>query len=230
MPRQGHSVTRSTKTAVARPRGRPRQFDYDEALTAALHTFWHRGFTGTSVDDLTAAMRINRPSLYAAFGNKDAAYAAAMDHYVATVGRDYVVALNAAAPLRTSLTAFFAAVIDVVTGRHGPTGCAIVCTLPAEAGGSPAARRQLSRALAAIDASVIARLRSARAAGELPVSADLPGLAQLVAGTMINISVRARSGAPPRELNRIARALVDLVAPGDAPVPRRRRPPTGNAR
>ena len=196
-----------------RRRGRPRQFDYDEALAAALQTFWHRGFTGTSVEHLTTAMRLNRPSLYAAFGNKDAAYAAAIDHYVATIGREYVMALHRAAPLRASLTAFFTAVIDVVTGRQGPTGCAIVCTLPAEAGSSPAARRQLARVLADIDAAVIARLRTARAAGELPASTNLPALAQLVAGTMINISIRARSGVSRGELTRIARSLVDLVTP-----------------
>ncbi|HSP96802.1 MAG TPA: TetR/AcrR family transcriptional regulator [Candidatus Dormibacteraeota bacterium] len=196
---------------MSRPRGRPRQFDYTTALDAALHTFWHRGFTGTSVDHLTAAMRLNRPSLYAAFGSKDAAFAAAMDHYMATVGRDYVQALNGAPTLREGLTAFFAAVIDVATGRRGPTGCAIVCTLPAEAGSSPTVRRQLARALAQVDAAVAARLKTARAAGELSAAADLRAVAQLIAGTMFALAIRARAGAPRRELTRIARTLVAVV-------------------
>ena len=133
-------MTRSTNGSSApRPRGRPRQFDYSAALDAALHTFWERGFTGTSLDHLTAAMGLNRPSLYAAFGNKDAVYAAAIAHYVDTVGGTYVAALNGRSTLREGLRAFFAAVIDVATGRHGPTGCALACTLPAEAGASPVA-------------------------------------------------------------------------------------------
>lgn len=213
MPRQDRSVPRSTKSAAAPRRGRPRQFDYDAALDAALRTFWQRGFTGTSVDHLTDAMRLNRPSLYAAFGNKDAAYAAAIDRYSSTTGRDYVAALNRPATLRAGLTAFFAAVVDVVTGRHGPTGCPIACTLPAEAGSSPAARRQLARAFTDIDAAVATRLRRARADGELRASADVNALAQLIAGTMFAMSIRGRSGAPRRELTRIARTLIDLVAP-----------------
>jgi AcrR family transcriptional regulator len=196
---------------VSRPRGRPRQFDYGTALDAALHTFWQRGFTGTSVDHLTAAMGLNRPSLYAAFGNKDAVYAAAIAHYLETVGREYVQALYEPPTLREGLTAFFAAVIDVATGRRGPTGCALACTLPAEAGSSPVARRQLARAFAEVDAAIAVRLKSARAAGELSADVDLPSLAQLIAGTMFAIAIRARAGAAPRELTRIARSLVDLT-------------------
>ena len=218
MSRQDRSVPRSTKPPGPAParRGRPRQFDYDEALDAALRTFWQRGFTGTSVDHLTEAMRLNRPSLYAAFGNKDAAYAAAIERYALTVGREFVAALNKPATLRAGLTAFFAAVIDVVTGRHGPTGCVVACTLPAEAGSSTVAREQLAGAFADIDAAVLARLRRARADGELPASADVQVLAQLIVGTMFGISVRGRSGASRRELTRIARAQVDLVAPPPA--------------
>ncbi|MFN8641627.1 MAG: TetR/AcrR family transcriptional regulator [Candidatus Binatia bacterium] len=193
-------MPRSTKPAAPAParRGRPRQFDYDAALDAALRTFWQRGFTGTSVDHLTEAMRLNRPSLYAAFGNKDAAYAAAIERYAGTLGREYVAALHEPATLRAGLMAFFAAVIDVVTGRHGPTGCVVACTLPAEAGRSPAARRQLAGAFADIDAAVLARLRRARAAGELPASADVNALAPLIVGTMFGISIRGRSGLAAR--------------------------------
>lgn len=213
MSRQDRSVPRSEKPAAPARRGRPRQFDYEEVLDAALRTFWRRGFAGTSVDDLTEAMGLNRPSLYAAFGNKDAAYAAAIQRYATTLGRGFVAALNEPATLRAGLTAFYAAVIDVVTGRHGPTGCVVACTLPAEAGRSTAARRQLAGAFADIDAAVLARLRRARADGELPASADLNALAQVIVGTMFGISIRGRSGASRRELTRIARALVDLVAP-----------------
>ncbi|MBX3024176.1 TetR/AcrR family transcriptional regulator [bacterium] len=204
-------MPRSTNAAAPRRRGRPRQFEYDAALDAALRAFWERGYAGTSIDHLTAAMGLNRPSLYAAFGNKDAVYAAAIAHYVDTVGRAYVAALNRPPALADALTAFFAAVIDVATGRHGPTGCALACTLPAEAGASPVARAQLARAFAQVDRAIAARLETARAAGQLAASADVRALAQLIAGTMFAIAIRARAGASRAELRRVAGALVALL-------------------
>lgn len=217
-------MPRSAKVTSGR-RGRPRQFDYDTALDAALHTFWERGFAGTSIDHLTDAMQLNRPSLYATFGNKDAVYAAAMAHYVETVGRRYVEALHAAPTLRDGLTAFFRAVIDVATGRDGPTGCALACTLPAEAGASPFAREQLAQAFAQVDGAIAARLKVARLAGELDATTtDLKSLAQLIAGTMFAIAIRARAGTSRAELRRIAAALVDRLT--DA-TPAARRPRGG---
>src|SRR5579859_7267292 len=68
---------------AARPKGRPRDFDVDRALDHALHVFWRKGYEGTSLSDLTRAMGINRPSLYAAFGNKEELFRKALDRYAA---------------------------------------------------------------------------------------------------------------------------------------------------
>ena len=65
-------------------RGRPREFDIDKALDRALGVFWRKGYEGTSLPDLTRAMRINRPSLYAAFGNKEELFKKAFERYRAT--------------------------------------------------------------------------------------------------------------------------------------------------
>jgi AcrR family transcriptional regulator len=209
-------------TAAPRKRGRPRQFDYDEALDAAVRTFWHRGFTATSLDHLTAAMRLNRPSVYAAFGNKDAAYGAALERYFATAGREFVAALATPGHVRESLATFFAAVIASVTGRWGPTGCMISCTLPAEAGHSAAARKRLAGAIAKIDAAILARLRAAHAAGELARDVDPTSAAQLVTNLLFSLAIRARAGSGRAELTKSARAFVDLIAPVG-------RPPKGRA-
>jgi AcrR family transcriptional regulator len=196
-----------TPARPARGRGRPRQFDYDQALDAALQTFWQRGFAATSLDHLTAAMRLNRPSVYAAFGNKDAIYTAAIQRYVAIAGRESLKALSRPR-VKDALTAFLAAIIDTATGRYGPNGCAICCTLPAEAGRSEAARRQLAEAIEQLDGALQGRLRAAVGAGELAADCDVRSLAQLFTGIAFSLSIRARAGAPRRELARIAKAMV----------------------
>ncbi len=201
-----------------RRRGRPRKFEHAAALDAALRTFWTRGYGGTSLDDLTAAMGMNRPSIYAAFGNKDAVYAAAVEHYVATIGARYVEPL-ADARLVTALMGFYRNVVDVVTGRHGPLGCIVACTLPAEAGTSAAARRQLANVLGRVDRAIHTRLVAARRAGELPPDADLGALAQAVTSGMLAISIRARAGASRAELFRLARSFVRMVAAGAVSAP-----------
>lgn len=199
-------------TPAPRRRGRPRQFEPDTALDAALQTFWRKGFQATSLDDLTAAMGMNRPSIYAAWGNKEAIYAAAMGRYVDTIGREFLVPLAAPLPLATALRRFFAAVIRVVCGAHGPLGCAISCTLPAEAGHLPEPQRMLAGVLHQIDGAVRRRLEAAQTAGELPAEADPHVTAQLVVGTMLSLALRARAGAPRAELTRIAHAAVRLIA------------------
>lgn len=207
-------------TPAPRRRGRPRRVARADALDAVLRTFWARGFAGTSLDDLSAATGMNRPSLYAAFGNKDAAYAAAVDHYVATVGQALLAPLLRGRSLAEDVAGFFAAVVEVVTGRYGPHGCIVACTLPAEAGVSPPARAQLASVLEQLDRAVEARLRVARRAGELPAGADLRVRAQLVTSGMLALSLRARAGTPRRALTRLGRAIAASVAGGDVPASR----------
>lgn len=196
-----------------RPRGRPKTYEHDTALDAALGVFWNKGYSGASLDDLTQAMEMSRPSVYAAFGNKKAIYEAAVNHYVATIGSLYFVPLRKESSLRAALLGFYAAQIDVVTGRHGPLGCVVACTMPAEAGESGPEREHLAAVLAQVDGALTARFRAARSAGELPKDADPAGLAQLVTNGMLALSIRARSGMPRRALTRLARDFVDLIVP-----------------
>lgn len=211
-------------TTLPRRRGRPRKFDHRTALDAALRTFWDRGYGGTSIDDLCTAMGMNRPSVYASFGNKDAVYAAAIEHYVATIGARYVAPFAVRGGLATALTGFYRAVVDTVTGRHGPLGCVVACTLPAEAGVSETARAQLARVLDRVDGAIRARLARAVDDGELPRDADVRALAEIVTSGMLGISIRARAGAPRPQLTRLARTFVSLVVAPSAPGRRRSAP------
>jgi TetR/AcrR family transcriptional regulator, copper-responsive repressor len=205
------SMPMSTRnTAGARKRGRPAEFDREAALDAALATFWRHGYGNASLGVLTAAMRINRPSLYGAFGNKQLLYAASVAHYVAKIGATYLAPL-AEPKIADALNGFFDAMIDGVTGKHGPRGCVVACTMPAEAGVSPAAQAQLAAVLGQIDGAWIARLTAAQAAGELAKRRDPSVLGQLVASGMLALSIRARAGAPKRTLRAIADEIVTAV-------------------
>jgi len=110
--------------------------------------------------------------------------------------------------------AFYDAIIDVVTGRYGPHGCIVACTLPAEAEVSPQARKQLARVLSDADRALGARIKLARDAGELPPAADPRALAALAASGTLALSIRARAGAPRRELRRLAQTFVTAVTGG----------------
>ncbi len=201
----------STRNATgARKRGRPAEFDREAALDAALETFWRRGYGNASLDELTTAMNINRPSLYGAFGNKEQLYAASVDHYVTKIGASYLAPL-AQPRVADALGGFFGAMIDGVTGKHGPRGCIVACTLPAEAGVSTAAQAQLAAVLDQIDGAWIARLAAAQGAGEIAKRRDVHVLGQLVASGMLALSIRARAGASKRTLRAIADEIVAAV-------------------
>jgi len=203
--------TKSTRKRPEVPRrGRPPEFQRSTALDAALATFWARGYSGASLEELTTAMDLNKPSLYAAFGNKEQLYEKAIDHYVANIGAAYLAPL-AAPGLRDALDGFFDAMIDGVSGKHGPRGCVVACTLPAEAGISSGARAKLAAVLTQLDAALVARIIAAQQAGEVAKRRDPRSLGQLVTSGMLAISIRARAGAAKRSLRAIADEIVAAV-------------------
>src|SRR3954463_10083608 len=105
--------------------GRPRSFDVDRALEAALAVFWRKGFEGTSLPDLTEAMGINRPSLYAAFGNKEALFRKALDRYAQGPAQYVNEALNAPTA-RQVVQQLLDGVIEMATDKRNPRGCLMV--------------------------------------------------------------------------------------------------------
>src|SRR5438046_9448921 len=104
------------------PRGRPRTFDVDKALDRALNVFWRKGFEGASLPDLTRAMRINRPSLYAAFGNKEQLFRKALDRYAEGPAR-YVREALEESTARAVAQQLLRGTIDLATDRRHPRGC-----------------------------------------------------------------------------------------------------------
>src|SRR5688500_17890997 len=107
---------------LAVPRGRPRAFDADKALDRALKVFWKKGYEGASLPDLTKAMGINRPSLYAAFGNKEALFRKALARYAAGPAA-YVCRAMEARTARAVFEQLLAGAIEMQADRRNPRGC-----------------------------------------------------------------------------------------------------------
>ena len=117
--------------------GRPRSIDRAAALDRAIDAFWRGGYAGTSLDDLTGAMGVSRPTLYDAFGGKRALFLSAIDRYAGLVGGAAADALDAALEAgdtpRAAATAFLRAALDGQTREDGPHGCLIACCAAASA-------------------------------------------------------------------------------------------------
>lgn len=199
----------------AKPRGRPRSFDPDEVLDRARAVFWNLGYAATSLDDLAAATGLNRPSLYAAFGDKHALYMAALDRSRREAGAALSAALATEMPLRQILEVIFDRTVDIYrAGEAGQRGCFLIGTAVTQAVDDPAARDLLSRFIAETDAAFTARF--AHSAAELA-----PGVTPAVAGPMASatfhtLAVRARTGVGGPELKAIGHGAVALIC-GPAP-------------
>lgn len=192
-----------SQTSFARPRGRPRAFDADAALERALQVFWRQGYEGTSLSDLTEATGLNRPSLYAAFGNKEALFRKALDRYAERGGRflrDAVKEPTARAVVERLLQA----AADRVTRPGNPQGCLTVRGALACAPQAEAIRQELAARRAEDEQLLRHRLERAQAEGELPPEADPADLARYVATVYQGMSVQAAGGASRQALRRVA--------------------------
>jgi AcrR family transcriptional regulator len=185
------------------PPGRPREFDVDEALDRALEVFWRKGYEGTTLPDLTSAMGINRPSLYAAFGSKEELFRRALDRYAEGPAAYFRAALDEPTA-RAVAERLLAGTIDLVTGAQGPCGCFMVQAALACSEEAGAIRKELvSRRLAA-EAAIRERFEHAHADGDLPVHACPADLARYLATVIQGMAVQAAGGASRAELRRVA--------------------------
>lgn len=191
-------------------RGRPRGFDADAALDAAMRLFWRHGYEGTSLTELTEAMGINRRSLYAAFGNKETLFRLAVDRYLAGPGAFLTQALTAPTAHGVAERLLHGAA-DAYTEPGHPRGCLLVQGVLV--GGMDA--EPVRADLAARRASGVAALRDrfARAVdgGDLPAGTDCDGLARYLTAVSQGISVQACGGASREDLHRLADQALDLV-------------------
>jgi TetR/AcrR family transcriptional regulator, copper-responsive repressor len=201
-----------TKQPTPKPRGRPRAYDPDAALGAARDAFWSAGYSATSLDDLAAVTGMNRPSLYAAFGNKQALYLKTLGQLGTEMAQQVGAVLGAPIPLREALRRFYLNALTLyLSGEEGPRGCFIVCTATVEAHEEPEVRAFLGQTLRHIDDALIARFGHAIAQGELPADADAETLGRLAASVLHSLAVRARAGQSRASLKRLVDGAVNLL-------------------
>ncbi|QMW23542.1 TetR/AcrR family transcriptional regulator [Sandaracinobacteroides saxicola] len=194
------------------PRGRPRAYDPAAAQAALAAEFRHQGFAAASLDDLSRATGLARPSLYAGFGDKQAMYLrslADLDRFVASALPPL---LERQADVVDAVAALFdAATCLYLTGRDGPEGCLALCTAPAEAATDPAIRHALAKVIATIDSLLADRLARAVQDGQLAAGTDVDALGAALAAIQHSLAVRARAGADRASLDRLTGAALDLL-------------------
>lgn len=182
---------------------RPREFDEDDALRKAMHTFWSRGFEGTSVADLIVAMGVSRSTLYASFGDKDAVFARALELYLRDVSAERVRILREATSVRDGLRAFFAHHIRVAADPKTPAGCFFVNT---------AIEGHISdRTSRIVDDAMSDLLERGVAAGELDRTTDARAAALMLVAVSYGIHVMARMQRDRKTLQMAADAAIASV-------------------
>jgi AcrR family transcriptional regulator len=202
--------TRPTRSARPSPsrRGRPRSFDRATALEKALLAFWEHGYEATSVADLTRAMGIGAPSLYAAFGDKQALFTEVVHEYRARYGSFGDRALAEEPTARAAVERLLREAAAEYTAPDRPHGCLVVhaatnCSTPEV---EALLRERRNANIAAFES----RIRAGIAAGELPADTDAGALARCVGAVLQGMSQQARDGASRAELE----ALVDVALAG----------------
>lgn len=184
-------------------RGRPRAFDRQVALRRAMEVFWEHGYEGTSMTDLTGAMEINSPSLYAAFGGKEELFRAAVGLYGETEGGLTARALREEPTACTAIEAMLRDNALAYSTGQGPRGCMIVLAGSTYTTRSESVRDFLIECRAETVVQVRTRIDRGIRDGDLPTPIDAAMIADFYTTVLYGLSIRARDGAATDELNKI---------------------------
>jgi len=199
-----------TQTQTAR--GRPREFDPEQALSAALTVFWRRGYEGASMAELTEAMGITKPSLYACFGNKESLFRKALDLYE----RDKLCYIRSALDEPTAkgvVERLLRGSLAIQTGATDPHGCLGVISAVACATQAESIRDEVIARRASSDAALVARLERAREEGDFPETIEPQALATYLTAVMQGMAVHASAGMSRELLEQLVETTL-AVWPG----------------
>ena len=196
----------SRNQPVTMRRGRPREFDPEAALDQALAVFVHAGYEAASVQQLADAMGICKPSLYAAYGNKDALFSAALRRYAAANDARQAALLESEPDARLAVTRL----LDDAATRYTQCRTAPGCLVVAEAAASPVqhsdtVREAIAAAMAHGTVQLRQRLLRAQREGDLDASTDIDELTAYLGTVLMGLSVQARNGASAESLKQVVR-------------------------
>jgi AcrR family transcriptional regulator len=194
------------KSKSAQP-GRPRGFDPDTALDRAMHVFWAKGYEGASLSDLTQAMRINRPSLYAAFGNKEQLFRKVLDRYASGPLAYFGKAL-AAAKARDVVEQILLGAANMASDPRLPAGCLMVQGALACGSSAGSVQKETAVRRTASEVALRRRLQRAKRGGDLPGSGEPAELARYVMTVLQGMAVQGANGAKRDQLRQVARTAL----------------------
>ncbi|MCS4249990.1 TetR/AcrR family transcriptional regulator [Pseudomonas sp. BIGb0164] len=190
-------------------RGRPRNFDRDQALDAAMTLFWEKGYSATSISELCSAMDIGSPSLYAAFTSKEALYVEAVTRYREVVTPSIWKPVYEVSPVREAVEQFLMESADVLTLKGRPGGCMVTLSnVGSEGPQSLGCWVQDLRQTGVM--KLEERIAEAVAEGELPADTDVQTFARFIIGVQQGMSVQARDGASRESLQQVARMAMTV--------------------
>jgi AcrR family transcriptional regulator len=188
--------------ACLAPKGRPREFCVDDALAKALYVFWSKGYEGTSLSDLTDAMGITRPSLYAAFGNKEALFRKALDLYEREK-LAYVQQALEEPTARAVAERLLRGSLEVQCSASEPKGCLRVISSVACGTEAESVREEVIERRKSSNRALVERFTRAEAEGELPANMNPEGLADYLGALLQGLAIQAGGGATREELERL---------------------------
>src|ERR1051325_10600685 len=182
--------------------GRPRAFDPDKALDAALKVFWERGYEGASLADLTKAMGINKPSLYGTFGDKAELFRKVVDRYLSRQNLLWEQVLREPSA-RTTVERILNAVADSLTSGQNPHGCLLVQSALTCSEESDCIKKELALPRADSDGMLRSRLERAQKDGEIAQGVDVAALFRYFSTILRGMSVEASGGATRQDLQNV---------------------------
>jgi TetR/AcrR family transcriptional repressor of nem operon len=188
--------------------GRPREFDIEKALERAMRTFWAKGYESTSVDDLCAAMGLGRSSLYAAFGDKQAIYARALERYQKTAVMRIGTVLSSASSVKEGITAFVMRVVEDIAAGPGRRGCFIGNCAAELTRDDRSSARRVRESLAGIENVFREALLRGQANGELDRSANVDALARFLTAGIQGLRLVGKANPDRKSLQDVATVML----------------------
>lgn len=207
---------RDLPETVEKPKGRPRSFDRDKALLKALDLFWRKGFEPASVAELCAAMEINPPSLYAAFGNKAKLFLEAVNYYERVYWKATWERLEQTPDITQAIDRFFSEAAEILLSPSAPCGCMVVLAAINVSADSTDVIRAVSVLRQEGKDLFEKRLGRAVRENQLPAGTNTAALATVLNTLLEGMSIEAKDGATPESLKLIGQHAIRLLPPLNA--------------